>query len=59
MYGLPPRNGLLKDIRRFDATFFGVHAKQTDRMDPHLRLFLETTYEAIIDAGNVTLLLYI
>lgn len=51
VYGLPPRMGTLKDVSHFDATFFGVHAKQADCMDPHLRIGLETTYEAIIDAG--------
>ena len=35
----------------FDATFFGVHAKQAHVMDPQLRILLEATYEAIIDAG--------
>ncbi|KAL1129219.1 hypothetical protein AAG570_013748 [Ranatra chinensis] len=51
LYGLPARTGKLKDISRFDATFFGVHAKQAHVMDPQLRLLLESTYEAIVDAG--------
>lgn len=51
IYGLPKRTGKLKDIKHFDATFFGVHAKQAHLMDPQLRLLLETTYEAIVDAG--------
>uniref|UniRef100_UPI00358E27BA fatty acid synthase isoform X2 n=1 Tax=Myxine glutinosa TaxID=7769 RepID=UPI00358E27BA len=51
LFGLPKRNGKLKDISRFDATFFGVHAKQANTMDPQLRLILELTYEALIDAG--------
>lgn len=48
---MPSRNGKLKDIVSFDATFFGVHAKQADVMDPQLRLLLEVTYEAIVDSG--------
>jgi len=52
LYGLPPRNGKLKDISKFDAAFFGVHPKQANSMDPQLRLLLEVTYEAIIDAGR-------
>lgn len=44
-------NTLLQDLTRFDAQFFGVHAKQAHLMDPQLRMFLETTYEAIVDAG--------
>ncbi|XP_012150604.1 fatty acid synthase 1 [Megachile rotundata] len=51
IYGLPKRSGKLKDISSFDATFFGVHAKQAHVMDPQLRILLETTYEAIVDAG--------
>lgn len=48
---MPDRNGKLKDLQYFDATFFGVHAKQAHLMDPQLRLLLETTHEAIVDAG--------
>jgi fatty acid synthase len=51
LYGLPTRTGKLKDLAHFDATFFGVHAKQAHVMDPQLRILLELTYEALIDAG--------
>uniref|UniRef100_H3AY86 Fatty acid synthase n=1 Tax=Latimeria chalumnae TaxID=7897 RepID=H3AY86_LATCH len=51
LYGLPRRNGKLKDISRFDASFFGVHPKQAHTMDPQLRLLLEISYEAILDGG--------
>lgn len=51
MYGLPTRSGKLKDISKFDATMFGVHPKQANGMDPQLRMLLEVTYEAIVDAG--------
>ncbi|KAF6202923.1 hypothetical protein GE061_003330 [Apolygus lucorum] len=51
LYGLPPRHGKLKDLSRFDATFFGVHAKQAEVMCPQLRLLLESTFEALMDAG--------
>lgn len=51
IYGLPTRSGKIKDLESFDATFFGVHAKQAHVMDPQLRMLLEITYEAIIDAG--------
>ena len=50
--GLPKRNGKLKDLSKFDATFFGVHPKQASYMDPQLRILLELTHEAIIDAGQ-------
>ncbi|KAM3592126.1 uncharacterized protein V6R79_013180 [Siganus canaliculatus] len=51
LYGLPKRNGKLKDISHFDAAFFGVHPKQAHTMDPQLRLLLEIAYEAIVDGG--------
>ncbi|CAH0729423.1 unnamed protein product, partial [Brenthis ino] len=51
LHGLPERNGKLKDLAHFDATFFGVHAKQAHLMDPQLRLLLELTHETIVDAG--------
>ncbi|KAM5309029.1 fatty acid synthase [Glossophaga mutica] len=51
LYGLPRRSGKLKDLSKFDATFFGVHAKQAHTMDPQLRLLLEASYEAIVDGG--------
>lgn len=52
LYGLPKRNGKLKDISHFDAAFFGVHPKQANTMDPQLRLMLEIAYEAIVDGGE-------
>lgn len=51
LHGLPTRTGKLKDLASFDAVFFGVHAKQATVMDPQLRMLLELTHEAIIDAG--------
>ncbi|XP_070380763.1 fatty acid synthase-like [Dermacentor albipictus] len=50
-HGVPERMGTIKDLSRFDASFFGVPPKQVQLMDPQLRLLLETSYEAIIDAG--------
>ncbi|XP_064637682.1 fatty acid synthase-like isoform X2 [Lineus longissimus] len=51
LFGLPVRSGKLKDLTKFDAEFFGVHHKQANTMDPQLRMLLEVTYEAIVDAG--------
>ena len=53
IHGLPTRNGKLKTLDKFDATFFGVHAKQAHMMDPQLRMMLELTYEALVDAGTI------
>ncbi|XP_018303406.1 fatty acid synthase [Mycetomoellerius zeteki] len=51
IYGLPTRSAKIKDLSSFDASFFGVHPKQAHVMDPQLRMLLEVTYEAIVDAG--------
>ena len=51
LYGLPARSAKIKDLSKFDATFFGIHSKQAHVMDPQLRAMLEVTFEAIIDAG--------
>lgn len=51
MYGVPSRTGKLKDVTKFDAEFFGIHAKLANSMDVQLRMLLEVTHEAIVDAG--------
>ncbi|XP_055312062.1 fatty acid synthase-like [Sitodiplosis mosellana] len=53
LYDLPTRIGKIKDedLEVFDQQFFSVHQKQAERMDPQMRMLLEATYEAIIDAG--------
>ena len=50
-FGVPKQHGFIKDIRKFDATFFGVHPKQAEGMDPQLRILHEVAYETIVDAG--------
>jgi len=51
-FGEPKRHGKLKDLAKFDAMFFGIHPKQANVMDPQLRMLLEVTYEALLDAGT-------
>ncbi|XP_014250609.1 fatty acid synthase-like isoform X2 [Cimex lectularius] len=51
LYGLPVRVGRINDISKFDSSYFGVHAKQADAMDAMMKLLLEKSYEAILDAG--------
>ncbi len=51
LYDMNPRMGKLKDITKFDGPFFGIMTKVGDWIDPHSRILLETTYEAICDAG--------
>ncbi|GAB0098099.1 Fatty acid synthase [Sergentomyia squamirostris] len=53
LYDLPARFGKIKqeDLENFDNTFFSIPKKMAESMDPCVRMLLETTYEAIIDAG--------
>lgn len=53
LHDLPTRIGKIKDedLQHLDAQFFGIHQKQAECMDPQLRMLLECTHEAIIDAG--------
>lgn len=43
--------GVINNLRKFDASFFGIHSKQSNTMDPQARIILECAYEAIMDAG--------
>lgn len=51
MYGAPARTGKLKQVSKFDAEFFGIHTKMANAMDAQMRILLEVTHEAIVDAG--------
>ncbi len=43
--------GFLKDIDKFDASFFNIAGKEAQQMDPQHRLFLESVWQTIEDAG--------
>lgn len=43
---------LLGDVDHFDAEFFGFSARDASLTDPQHRLFLETAWEALEDAGD-------
>lgn len=43
--------GTVGGLWKFDSTFFNVHPKLAEKMDPQIRIMLESTYEAFVDAG--------
>ena len=48
---MPKRTGKVPNAEKFDASFFRVPDQAANFMDPQVRLFHETTFEAIVDAG--------
>ncbi|RKS09660.1 myxalamid-type polyketide synthase MxaE and MxaD [Nocardiopsis sp. Huas11] len=44
--------GFLDDVTGFDAAFFGLTAREVERMDPQQRLVLEVACEALENAGT-------
>ena len=55
---LPERFGFLHCLDKFDANFFGFTPRQAHQTDPQIRLLLEATFEAIIDAGMAPYILH-
>ena len=39
------------ELDRFDAGFFGTNHREAEILDPQQRVFLETCWEALEDAG--------
>ncbi|MDP7361866.1 MAG: type I polyketide synthase, partial [Candidatus Latescibacteria bacterium] len=48
-----PANGYLDDVELFDAPFFGMTAREAEMTDPQHRLFLQSSWHALEDAGHV------
>jgi acyl transferase domain-containing protein len=42
---------VLEDIDLFDASFFGFRPREAESLDPQHRIFLETAWHALEDAG--------
>ncbi|HEX8146093.1 MAG TPA: polyketide synthase, partial [Pyrinomonadaceae bacterium] len=46
--------GVLDDIDQFDSAFFGFNPREAEMIDPQQRLFLESAWAALEDAGYGT-----
>jgi len=48
-----PASGYLEGIERFDAAFFGMTPREAEMTDPQHRIFLESAWHALEDAGHM------
>jgi len=45
--------GVVAEVEKFDAKFWGIPPREAEMMDPQQRLFFEVSYEAFEDAGYI------
>ncbi|MBZ9609086.1 SDR family NAD(P)-dependent oxidoreductase [Clostridium estertheticum] len=46
--------GFIEDVDKFDRVFFNINPREADLMDPQQRIFLQTVWSTIEDAGYKT-----
>src|SRR5688572_27565111 len=49
--GFVPARGIIDRPEWFDAAFFGIQPKEAEAIDPQQRVFMETAWHALEDAG--------
>ncbi len=49
--GYVKARGIVNDADKFDAKFFGINPREAEIIDPQQRVFLETAWTALEDAG--------
>ncbi len=47
----PPWGGFMPDVDQFDSLFFDISPREAELMDPQQRLFLQTVWHTLEDAG--------
>ncbi|MBJ7574535.1 amino acid adenylation domain-containing protein [Luteimonas sp. MC1828] len=47
-----PARGVIDDVEKFDAAFFGIGPREAELMDPQQRIFLELCWECLERGGH-------